>query len=382
MRSRILVPFAAMVVAVALLPAPDPAIAAAPESGASGGGFPSAGPVFATPGGNQITSRIKQAINGTAEPAVIRGATGLTDSSVSTALIAAHRRQVDVRMVIPGNTTRGCSSSASQELIAVLGTDTSKRSWVSCTQGSARNEPGSPGHMHMKVWGFSSTSGEKDVVLVTSQNATDNGSAVQHNDAYLAVGWSELHRAWRGLFGELRADAGGGFWERRWSRSSAYATPLADQSMDPILRRIRNIPAERATIRAAVSAISYGRGSGHRSVQIARLLVAKERNGADVAVVYTQAAGKRAPRAVRILRAEGIRVFAFDNNGTYLHNKFMTAVYPNGSGTLAYRVWTGSEEWKESSYGQDEFVLGLSRRSTVTAYVKEWAALKEAARHS
>lgn len=369
-------------VATALLaagPTPSPAAGVEPDPGGSGSGFPAAGPVFATPGGNQVTNRIKRAVNGTEAPAVIRAATGLTDSSVTAALVAAHRRGVGVRMVIPGNTTRGCSSTASQDLIEVLGTDTDERSWVSCTQGSARNEPGTPGHMHMKVWAFTSTSGEKDVVLVTSQNATDNGAAVQYNDAYMGVGWQQLHDAWRTLFGELKADAGGGFWERTWKRSGAYATPLADQSRDPILRRIRDIPARGATIRAAISAISYGRGTGHRSIQIARLLVAKESNGADVAVVYTQAAGKRPPRAVRIMRSHGIRVFAFENDGDYVHNKFMTASHPTRSGR-AYRVWTGSEEWKESSYGQDEFVLRLSRERTVKAYVAEWQRLRDRSR--
>lgn len=355
------------------------ATAAPPDPGGSGSGFPEAGPVFATPGGNQVSNRIKRAINGTEDPSVIRAATGLTDSSVTTALVSAHRRGVDVRMVIPGNTSRGCSSSASQDLIEVLGTDTDARSWVSCTEGSARNTPGTPGHMHMKVWAFTRTSGVKDVVLVTSQNATDNGAAVQFNDAYMARGWDQLHNAWRTLFGQLRDDAGGGFWERTWAKSSAYATPLADQSKDPILRRIRAVPARGATIRAAVSAISYGRGPGHRSIQIARLLVRKKQAGASVGVIYTNGAGKKAPRAVRIMRSHGIRVYAFDNDGTYVHHKFMTATWPTGSGTRAHRVWTGSEEWKESSYEQDEFVLQLSRRSTVNAYVKQWATLREAA---
>ena len=347
---------------------------------------PAPGPVFAVPGGQrtpagtisngtQITDLLVRNVDGAPRGSVIRFATALTDRGLTSALIRAHRRGVHVRAVIPTHSTRGCGTSQPRRLGNAIGRNIRGKSWMKCIRGSARNNPAAGGHMHMKVWSFSRTGGRQHVVVVTSQNATENAKQTQWNDAYQSVGWGELYHSWVSLFNELKKDAGGSFWQRSWGASGAYATPVA-ASNDPIVRRINAIPAQGSRIRVAMSAISYGNSASDRPVRIARALIAKKRQGADIAILYTHTLGKQAPYAVRLMRQNGIPVKAFVNDRPYVHHKFMTATYLEG-GTRVYRVWTGSEEWKQSSYGQDEFVLQLAGKGTVQAYVGFWTYLRD-----
>jgi hypothetical protein len=377
--------------ALGLLAAPTPATADDPETPAAtvtvqedsaalaeaASGLPTTKAIFATPGNNAIRDQLAYNIVNAAPGSTIRAATAITNNLLALGLINAHRdRGVNVRLVLPGNTDRGCSAGASQALINALGTDQSKGSWVKCVQGSARNAPGSPGHMHIKAWTFTKVYTVEKVMIVTSSNTTDNGFATQYNDAYQTVGWTELFSAFNNsLFPELREDAGGGFWLRAWDAIEAYATPVS-ASADPVQIRIAGLPTtSRTKIDAAISVIE--RGTSNRATKIANELIKKRRAGGAVRVIYTRVSPSRPP-AVTSMCAAGIQVREFDNDDelsrAYLHSKYMTASFVR-DGSAKLRVWQGSEEWKTESLNQDEFVLRLASTSAYNSYTGNFNSL-------
>lgn len=324
---------------------------------------PTAGPLFATPGGKQITRRLIRNINHAPAGSVIRAATALTNADVADAFVNAAARGVKVRLVLPVHSNRGCGTPVADDLVARL--NAYRGSWGQCVRQSARG-PAGRGHMHMKVYAFSRVSDRSKVMLVTSQNATDNGDAVQYNDAYQSVGWDQLYDAWVDpVFPELRRDERADPMFRRWTwnASGAYVTPVPEAD-DPIPGRLRGLPGPGTRVHVAMSAIGI---RGDRQLRIAREVIRLKRRGAVVRVVYTKA-GQR-PEAVRRLRNNGIdvRQFSSANGRVYVHSKYMIASYLHNGGRV-HRVWMGSEEWKEPSLWQDEFVLRLGSRANYDRY--------------
>ena len=135
---------------------------------------------------------------------VVSGEAGL---DFATELIAAHRRGVDVQLVLDGwqDTT-----PAAEALRAALGTDESADSWLHvCSrmspEGNTSSCIGTKGQ-HNKFYLFSRTGGARDVVVQSSANLTDVNSRTYWNNATTLVGNRELYAAYNDYFEDLAAE--------------------------------------------------------------------------------------------------------------------------------------------------------------------------------
>jgi len=135
---------------------------------------------------------------------VISGDAGL---DFATSLIAAHRRGVDVQLVLDGwqDTT-----PAAEALRAELGTDVSRESWLHvCSrvspEGNTSSCIGTKGQ-HNKFYLFSRTGGARDVVVQSSANLTDLNSRTYWNNATTLVGNRRLYQAYNAYFEDLAAE--------------------------------------------------------------------------------------------------------------------------------------------------------------------------------
>src|SRR5687768_7743297 len=99
---------------------------------------PAPGPIFNNPRGNtaakdRIITHLVRTIGSAPRYSVIRIAAYSNDRpDVVDALIDAHRRGVDVQMVLNDNWT----SAATNRLVRVIGRDTNRRSFIAICQGS------------------------------------------------------------------------------------------------------------------------------------------------------------------------------------------------------------------------------------------------------
>lgn len=135
---------------------------------------------------------------------VISGNAGM---DFATELIDAHRRGVDVQIVLDGWQV---DNPAVDALRSTIGTDESQRSWLHvCSnlspEGNTSACIGNKGQ-HNKFYLFSNTGGASDVVVQSSANFTDLNSTTYWNNAVTFVGNSELYRAYGSYFEDLAAE--------------------------------------------------------------------------------------------------------------------------------------------------------------------------------
>ena len=246
--------------------------------------------------------------------------------------------------------------------------DLAGRSEVHCSSYSARGRSsfaGAEANLHQKSWTFSRVGTATDITIVTTANATWAADGEQYTDAYQLVDRPDVYARMSAVFTQQWRDRP----ERRPFRlfhfddgDTLMFTPWNGPHMtDPVLARIRALPAAGTTIRVAQSNWTDDRG-----VRIARALARKERAGADVAALVSR---PFSPLARRILDRADIPVHdAWFRPRRYHHLKFMTASYDAG-GTPSTRVWTGSENWWSPSRGHDELVLELTDPAAYDAYV-------------
>ncbi|AZQ35968.1 hypothetical protein EJ357_22865 [Streptomyces cyaneochromogenes] len=172
------------------------------------------GPVFNDPLGTAaqqkaIFTQLVRLIDATPTGAQIRGSVyEFLDQEVANALIAAHTRGVDVRLVVDDSTYVGPGGAefdnpAYQSLRAVLGTSTAARSWIvvcddrfedadgvdDVQRGCLAVAPPVPAYNHNKFFVFSRIGPFDDgtsysgVVFQTSSNLTDWYKVESFNDA-------------------------------------------------------------------------------------------------------------------------------------------------------------------------------------------------------
>lgn len=169
-----------------------------------------AGSLFNNPYGDRAEQdAIKNHIIGTIDdakrPSAIRVALyALTDQDYADALVSAHQRGVDVRVVLDAKYSQ---EAAAQSLITALGTDTTKRSWVKvCMTGGACIAHGGVNPInHNKFFLFSQVGTARDVVIQTSANQTALNTERYFNNAYTTIGNTELYAAYTRYFNDLVA---------------------------------------------------------------------------------------------------------------------------------------------------------------------------------
>jgi hypothetical protein len=312
---------------------------------------PVAGPVFGDPTAtrNQIVTRLLENIAHTPKGATIRiVAYSFTLSNVATALLEAHSRGVNVRVVLNGHSR---AWSPAKRLVPALGTDVTQRSFIVLTRGSAR---GTGGVNHQKSWTFSQVGRTPHVVMVGSTNLTSYGTTVQYSDMYVHTNRADVFDAYTSVFDAQKYDTprSNPFVSTRFDRGSAYFFPRpgTTETTDPARQRIADLPG------GARTTIGVAQYSWHdsRGLWLARALAAKKAAGATVVVV----AGESVGAGVKgILRRAGIPIHSgVYAGGKRIHTKLMFASYRNSSG-LHTSIWTGSDNWSDRSLRNDETIL-------------------------
>ncbi|MFI1100418.1 phosphatidylserine/phosphatidylglycerophosphate/cardiolipin synthase family protein [Streptomyces melanogenes] len=197
---------------LAALLVPSPAAVADPAP------MPTTGAVFNDPQGtvaeqNAIKDHIVGAIDNTQSGRTLRAAMyALTDTGYSDALIRAHDRGVQVRVVLDYAFS---TSTAATQLATALGKDMTQPSWIHvCPKDRAciadtTLEPSKNHINHNKFFLFSRVGDAgvaEDVVIQTSANQTPANTSRFWNNAYTSVGNTDLYTAYTAYFNDLAAE--------------------------------------------------------------------------------------------------------------------------------------------------------------------------------
>lgn len=338
-------------------------LAMAPTAAAEPVTAPTTRAVFSKPGEARVRHLVTRDLRRTPRGATVRGVVWeFTSGPLAHELVRASRRGVTVRLVVGGI---DCHGAAVQYLRHHLAGD----SFAECVTDSARGRDvfaGRETNLHQKTWTFTETGGAHWVTIVTSANATSVADREQYNDAYQSVGDVELFRRLKAVFHEQVRDRPMARPYRHFrlgaGRSVTFSPWNSPDQADPVVRRIRDLPAQGTTIRA-----TYSNWQDRRGVRVARALAVKARKGADVRVLMSR---PFSAAVHRVLRRAGVPMqTAWFGPHRYSHLKFMTARFHQG-GEVRTRVWTGSENMWSPSRGLDEIVLEIASRSAYDSYVR------------
>jgi hypothetical protein len=335
--------------------------AAAPATGVPGGTttpvpttddfVPVAGPVFGDPttARNRIITRLLRNIAHTPAGGTIQ-IVGYSFSldKVAAALQAAHERGVAVQVVVNGHSR---SWLPARRLVPALGKDVRQSSFFLLTHGSAR---GTGGVTHQKSWTFSQVGQTPDVVMVGSTNLTGYGTQVQWSDTYVYTNRPDVYGVYAALFDVQKRDrpVSDPFVSTDFADGGAYFFPRPGTTArsDPARLRIAELPdGAGTTIR-----VSQFAWYGPRGTWLARALARKKRTGATVSVVAGQSVGG-AVKGVLAAADIPIRSGVFAH-GKRIHTKLMLASYSDSTGAHT-SIWTGSDNWADQSFGNDEDVV-------------------------
>jgi phosphatidylserine/phosphatidylglycerophosphate/cardiolipin synthase-like enzyme len=280
---------------------------------------------------------------------------------VSTALLKAYDRGVNVQVVMDGHSSQWAPAA---RMVPVLGSDPGKPSFFVLTHGSAR---GTGGVTHEKAWTFSRVGQTPYVVMIGSTNLTGYGTGVQFSDNYSYTGRKDVYDAYASMFALQKLDqpVTNPFATKTFDHGSAYFFPMpgATVATDPVVSRINALPSDSST-NIVVSQYAWW---DTRGTWIARALAAKKRAGATVTVL----AGESVSAPVRdTLRAAGIPISSgVYADGKRIHTKLMLADYQDASGRHR-SIWTGSDNWANQSFRNDDTVLQvIDDRVAYDAYV-------------
>ncbi|MEV5888618.1 phospholipase D-like domain-containing protein [Nonomuraea fuscirosea] len=334
-------------------------------------------PVAGTPTAvvERICSLIKQAPAGSSieiAEFVISGDAGADYVAV---LLDAHRRGVQVRMVIDGYQI---DNPAAEQLIATLGTDRSAGSWVHVCghmspEGNTTSCQGTKG-MHNKISLFSETGGRRDVVVQASNNLTDVNSTSYWNNLVVLPGNRKLFQGYGKYFDDLAAEVQNPDYDTTVTaagpggRITAQFYPVAGR--DPIEQRlgqVRCAPGNGTRVEIGQSEWDDTR------LAIVDRLAALVTAGCQVRVVHGPA--DEAVTAALDAAGVGRRVLDGSTPAGRIHSKYIV-VTDRAPG----RSWvmTGSHNFNATSLRRnDEAMVELSERSVVRAYAANFARVWE-----
>lgn len=303
------------------------------------------------------------------------------------ALLKAHRRGVNVQIIVNDNWT----SAGTNRLRRALGQDADKDHFVVICEGSCR---GGPGNLHLKVYSFTKTGAANNVIMTGSSNLTERAVSLQWNDLFSIAGNSEFFDTFVQVFNQLKRDKPV---KPRWvyytsdsmdatfyrdsdasSRGevrSRPATRLPTQEEDPVMQRLRAVRCDamrgsgingHTVIRIMMYAWQDERGK-----YLARRVADMKRRGCDVKVILSVPGGG----VVRALRARSVPMrsadYQYNSEGKvnfYSHLKVLTV-----NGTYHRKptqtVWTGSENWSRMSFRNDELIMQINNRGVYRDYV-------------
>lgn len=239
----------------------------------------------------------------------------MTYPTAADTLIRAHRRGVDVHVVVNSENAR---SKQVRKLRSALGTRTKARSWVVVRGGGMR--------MHSKFLLASSIGGEPEVVWVSSGNLTNANGRNQANEAIITTGDALLYAFVATQFDLMRRGVTD---PERLARTATTRT-AAVQTFPLPRGGPGNDPVE-----ALLDDVTCIHGADRTIVRLAHLLLTKERlyltdrlrelkaEGCDVRIVVHLRGWLRRGRKALVKPGPG-RIDLRSAQGTILHTKITT----------------------------------------------------------
>lgn len=380
---------------------------------------PPGGVVFNNPVGGYsartaIVRRVINAIDHSPARSTIRIAAYSFDrKDVADALVRAHRRGVYVQMVLNDNWI----SAQTRRLRKLLGGRPGAARFVRLCEGSCR---GGAGNLHMKVYAFSKTGTMSNVIMTGSANMTDRAVQLQWNDLVTLRQQTGLFTTFVKIFNQLKYDRPVSpqwvYYEQPDAQAQFYRTssqqrtgtttariPTPDE--DPVMKRLRAVncvaqPGFGLNGKTQLRIMMYG-WNGERGKYLAEQVARLKRQGCGIKAITSVGGGA----VIRILNEAGVPVKSADYkylaDGTvdfYSHLKVMwldgtmrkpvtttttpepTVLNPNPTPTTTTTikdvgtrmVWTGSENWSEMSFRNDELCLGLNSSGMVSKYKSQF----------
>ena len=316
-----------------------------------------------------LVRRIDAAIRSARPGSVVRlAAYSLGMPPTATALLDAHRRGVQVRVVVDDH-AGGWPSV--RRLRHALGEDPSADSYVAVCRMSCR---GGRGNQHAKLLTVSSSDRGDGLVLVGSVNLTGYSAQRQWNDLY-TVADPAVHDQLARFFDELALDRPQGRLRLPPTKDgfTTDVSPYPDvpQDRDPLRRRLQKVHCTGTALTAGrdgrtVVRIMMHAWNGERGVMLARQVARLQRHGCDVKVLYGVGMGRQ---VAQILRRAGVPTRDSLQEGTRVHEKVMVLSGRYGRRTDANYVWTGSHNWSDRSLRNDELMLRVGGRDLVDDYL-------------
>jgi hypothetical protein len=341
------------------------------------------GAVFNNPKGttaeqNAVKDHIIRAVDNTQSGRLIRASLyALKDQDYADALIRAHQRGVDVRVVLD---QQYADSAAVQSLKSELGTSMSASSWVHvCGAAGACIATGGTNPInHNKFFTFSRIGDAgvaEDVVIQTSANQTSLNVDKYWNNAYTVVGNTDLYTAYVNYFNDLAAE----------KRSSNYYTTakvgtekyyfFPQSTGDVVVDVLDNVSCtgnttvgtstHKSIVRVAAFAL-------HRDA-VARALASLADQGCSVQVVYADSNDEAILKGHANLSLKQLNTA----DGYLVHSKYLTiegnyAGHPDTKWTF-----TGSHNLDVSSLREnDEALLRLEGAAPHDAYAQNFTLLR------
>ncbi len=304
---------------------------------------------------------------------------------IAAALIAAHRRGVDVRGVIDGGER---DQMPVQDLVREIGADRVTVCGERFVFNSCIASTDPPSLMHNKFMTFSGLDdGRGPVVLQTSKNFLAPSQLTYYNDMVEIAGDVPLYDAYVAYFADLQAQV----------RSADHYLIAPAAGPNTIFTSPRFQP-DRSTDDTIVDRMDEidcsqgGSASGRGLIQVANMafrseravimekLVALHRQGCEVDVIATNLDGD----IVAGLASEGIRVRPFFLRGlstaqrqVIIHSKFwLVDAVSTLTGRRTKVVYAGSSNWRGDQQRSDDLLLRIVDDGVYDAYAGYWEKIR------
>lgn len=297
-----------------------------------------------------------------------------TRAGPSSALVRAHNRGVDVKVVLDGDNVNSPFSELSV-LRTGLG---SSRVHVCDAPGTAC--VGS-GIMHHKTFLFSALAdGSRDVVVQASHNLT-TGQTTMHNNAVTVRGDAALYAAYLRTWNDLEADVEIPDYYRvddgALGANRVYLFPRPGGG-DTSVSIINNVTCDgTARLRVAMAFFTDAR------LEVAQALAARRAEGCDVRVVAGDDEIPLGSAIASTLTQAGVELTRYParGGGWGLHSKYLL-IDAKYAGSTAHRrlVFTGSHNWTGPALTiNDETLLRLEDEGVFADFLADWAHVRASA---
>lgn len=377
-------------------------VAPAAQAWEPAGGAQFNNPTSGKPNKWKIVHFVNTAVRHAPKGSTLMFSTFLMDSSESrNVLLAARKRGVHVQLVMDGNDAR---THKARRLAAVFNRDNKPgkkgvgkdgvplkwgkdESFVHFCKGTCRGR--GAGNLHAKFYAFTQTGSAKNVVMVSSSNLNAGGAVRGWNDLYTIKNNAKMLAFYAKIHGQMAQDnpnLPNTLAQLTTGPYTARFYPIGGGRPDPVYQDVNKIRCHgakggageggRTKINIAMFAWNSTRGMG-----LAKKMVALDRAGCDVRVVYGAPSRLVRDYLMNSARHGGIKLwdsrYDRDEDGLFdlrTHEKYMLINGVYGSNHSAWRVHTGSQNWGRGTlHNGDENTLTIASRAAYQQYLKNWA---------